>query len=600
MSLSRAALRSLCAAATLAALLGPAAGAVAQEPPTTPANGAAPAADAAAKEAPAPPRGPADPYDRGTPQGAIVGYLSAARDSDWARAARYLDLRRLPPSARDARGPILARELKIVLDRTLWVDVDAVSTDPEGDRDDGLPANREEVGQIESAEPPVPVYLDRVPRADDGVPVWKVSTATVNRIPELWHQLGDGPLVAWLPTPFFTISFLEIRLWQWIALLGLGAAAAFAAVLGVRVIHRVFRPLMRRFVALRLVSAPVTLLLGLGLFSAGRLGLGLSVPAQHAIGVLLRIGTVVALTWVCFRLVDAVAHSFDERLRGSRQPAAGSMLALGRRAAKALLGAVALLASLQSLGVNVTALMAGLGFGGLAFALAAQKSLENLFGGMTIVADQPVRVGDFCRFGDRVGTVEDVGLRSTRVRTLDRTVVTIPNAQFATMEIENFSRRDRFWYHPTIGLRYETRPDQLRWALVELRKLLYAHPLVDPNPARIRFAGFGASSLDLDIFAYVNARDYDEFLEVCEDLNLHIMDVVERAGTGFAFPSQTVYVRPDDGLDGDAGRRAEQQVTEWRGRNELPLPGFPPETIRSLDGTLTWPPEGSALRRRNG
>jgi MscS family membrane protein len=257
---------------------------------------------------------------------------------------------------------------------------------------------------------------------------------------------------------------------------------------------------------------------------------------------------------------------------------------------------LAILAILQNVGVNVTSLLAGLGVGGIAVALAAQKTLENLFGGVTIVADQPVRVGEFCRFGERVGTVEEIGLRSTRIRTLDRTVITIPNAQFSSMEVENFARRDRFWYKPTLGLRYETTPDQIRFLLVTIREILYAHPRVDPDPARVRFTGFGASSLDLEIFSYVRARDVSDYLEVAEDLNLRIMDAVAKAGTGFAFPSQTLYVRADDGSDADAAKAAEAAVQGWRERDELPLPGFPPERVRGLAGTLDYPPEGSALR----
>jgi MscS family membrane protein len=254
------------------------------------------------------------------------------------------------------------------------------------------------------------------------------------------------------------------------------------------------------------------------------------------------------------------------------------------------------LAGLDSFGFDVTALLAGLGIGGLAVALALQKTLENLFGGATLIADRPVQVGDFCRFGDKVGTVEEIGLRSTRVRTLDRTVVTIPNADFSTMQLENFARRDRIWYHPTLGLRYETTPEQLRYVLVEIRKLFYSHPRVDPEPARVRFTGFGAYSLDLEVFAYVRVTDYGEYLEVAEDLNLRIMDVVTQAGTGFAFPSQTLYVRPDPPPDAAAAASAEAEVARWRERRELPLPGFPPERLRELAGTLDYPPRGSALR----
>jgi MscS family membrane protein len=265
-------------------------------------------------------------------------------------------------------------------------------------------------------------------------------------------------------------------------------------------------------------------------------------------------------------------------------------------------GVVVFVAGVQLLsgfGFNVTALVAGLGVGGIAVALAAQKTVENVIGGVAVFFNQPVRVGEFCAFGDKLGTVEEIGLYATRVRTLDRTVVTVPNAQFSTMQIENYARRDRFWYHPRISLRYETTPDQIRYVLVEIRKMLYAHPRVDADPARVRFVGFGASSLDVDIFAYVHGADYSEFLEVAEDLNLRIMDIVSAAGSSFAFPSQTTYIESGEGLDRERAREAEERVRAWRERNELLLPRFPAETIAALDDTLAYPPAGSAVASGN-
>jgi small-conductance mechanosensitive channel len=211
-------------------------------------------------------------------------------------------------------------------------------------------------------------------------------------------------------------------------------------------------------------------------------------------------------------------------------------------------------------------IVAGLGIGGLAVALAAQKTVENLFGGLTLITDQPVRAGDFCRVGGWIGTVEDVGLRSTRIRTLDRTVVTIPNAAFAAMELENFARRDRIFFHPILNLRYETTPDQLRWLLVALKRLLVSHPMVSPEPARVRFVALGAHSLDLELFAYVRTTDFDEFLAVQEDLLLRIMDLVEESGTGFAFPSQTLYAAPDPGVDAERRVRAVEHHDDLEGR----------------------------------
>jgi MscS family membrane protein len=186
------------------------------------------------------------------------------------------------------------------------------------------------------------------------------------------------------------------------------------------------------------------------------------------------------------------------------------------------------------------------------------------------------------------------------VRTLDRTVVTIPNAEFSNLPIENFARRERMWYHPTIRLRYETSPDQLRYVLVEVRRMLYAHPKVDSTSCRIRFTGFGSSSLDLDVFSYVNESDYGTYLEVAEDLNLRIMDIVAAAGSSFAVPAQTTYFERGRGLDRDQARTAEAKVREWRERHELCLPRFPADTIAELESTLEYPPDGSAVNTKGG
>ncbi len=562
---------------------------------------AAPVAAQTGADAPAPIVGHVDRLERQTPRSSLHGYLTAAREGDDSTAAEYLDLSRMSPEERAERGPELARKFKTVLDRTLWVELEALSDEPEGVEDDELPEFRDRVGVIRTDTGAVNVFVDRVDGPDDA-PIWKISATTVERIPALYEEFGYGPLGEWLPEHFFTLSLLEIQLWQWIGLLALVFVAYLFAWFAARAALGVVRPLVARSDStlddrlLEVIAPPAQLLVGLGLFTAGSRLLGLALPAQNFFRGLEKTLAVLAFTWLMFRLVDLFSSWMSTRLKSQGRPSATAVLPMGRRLAKGVLGLLAFLAVLQNLGVNVTGLLAGLGFGGLAFALAAQKTLENAFGGVTVLADQPVRVGDFCRFGDRVGTVEDIGLRSTRVRTLERTVVTVPNAEFSTLQLENFAPRDRFWFHPRIGLRYETTPGQIRYVLVELRRMLYAHPAVDPDPARVRFVGFGASSLDIDFFVYVNAADYAGFLEVAEDLNLRVMDIIERAGTGFAFPSQTLYVGSDGGLDPEAARKAEEQVARWREEEKLFLPGFPPEEIEALRGTLDYPERGSAVK----
>ena len=247
----------------------------------------------------------------------------------------------------------------------------------------------------------------------------------------------------------------------------------------------------------------------------------------------------------------------------------------------------------EAVGIPIAPLVAGLGVGGLAIALAVRPTLENIIGGLTLFADRPVRVGDFCRYGDEIGTVEQIGLRSTRIRSLERTIVTVPNAEFSQMKLDNFAARDIRLLKTILRLRYETTPDQLRYVLAELRKLLLGHPKVTPAPARVRFVGYGAYSLDLEIFAYLHCQDQDTFLAIQEDIFLRIADIVKEGGTGFAFPSQTTYFRRDAGMDAERGREAEVKVEDWREHDRLPFPEFDPGLRREMEDILDYPPRGA-------
>jgi len=153
-----------------------------------------------------------------------------------------------------------------------------------------------------------------------------------------------------------------------------------------------------------------------------------------------------------------------------------------------------------------------------------------------------VRVGTFVKVGATMGTVEDIGLRSTRIRTMDRSLVSIPNGQISNERLEDMSSRDKFWLHPVLSLRYETTASQMRSVLGAIRNLLLEHPRVEQDSVRVRFLGFGSSSLDVEVFAYVSVFDFGSFLEIQEELLLRIMDAVQAAGTRMALPSQTTYV----------------------------------------------------------
>jgi MscS family membrane protein len=247
----------------------------------------------------------------------------------------------------------------------------------------------------------------------------------------------------------------------------------------------------------------------------------------------------------------------------------------------------------NELGVPLYGIVAGLGVGGLAIALAVRPTLENIISGLILFTDKPVRIGDFCRFGNEVGTVEAIGMRSTRIRRTDDTLVSVPNADFVQLELHNYARRRARLYETTLGLRYETTPEQLRYVLVRLREMLNGHPKVSPDKLHVRFDGFGAYSLDIALFAFIRTRDWLTYRAIREDINLRIIDIVNEAGTGFAFPSQTAYLSRDTGLDSERSREAEMRVQSWRSEGRLPFPEFDESAREAQEDILDYPPKGS-------
>jgi MscS family membrane protein len=484
-----------------------------------------------------------------TPRSAMRGYLAACHEGDFERAGRYLDVRSLAPAKR-SRAPELAKELCVVLNRTLDVDVDALSDDPEGATDDDLPPGRDVVGAIWPPSGKVDVVLERV--GGDGLPAWQIAGATVRKIAPLYKEFGYGRLTELLPAPFFDIRFLGIELWQWLGILALALLTTAIAWLVTAIALRSARLLLLRSrLAFEEQHLPVAvgamrLLLAALLFQASVFVLALPRGAHRLVTGVSKALIIFAAVWLALRITDMFAQAAERRFAASSKHAAAGMVPLLRRSTKVVMVALAIVATLQNFGFNVTGVLAALGVGGLAVALAAQKTLENLFGGVTLIADQPVRVGDLCKFGDRVGTVEDIGLRSTRVRTVERTVVSVANAEFASMQLENFALRDRIWMQATLGLRYETTTEQLHAVLDQVRKLLLSQPKVRAESARARFVAFGPTSLDVEVAGYVATTDWNEFLAIREDLFLRIIDIVIASGTDFAAARPNV-VRTEDG-----------------------------------------------------
>ena len=476
---------------------------------------------------------PTDPLGRTTPQDAVFQFIEACHARQYGKAAHYLDLRQMSAGDRQKNGPELARQLEDLLDDTPF-DIATLSRSPLGDLDDGLAASRERLLTFQVDGRPLPLELENV-ELKPGLKVWLVSADSVPMIPKAHQLLEETPLEKKLPQVLVTHELLDTRLWRWIVLVGSGVLVWFAAGFVTRAIVLIGRGLINAAAAEEF-REPVRLCLALAGFRAAMELAPPSAIVRLYIERGLAMAFFLALAWVGAVITDIVSERWRSRLDPRMRAMTYSILPLGRQVFKLLLFLIAILAVLSAWGYNTTTIMAGLGVGGLAVALAAQKTIENLFGGISVIGDRPVLVGDFGRFGKYVGTVMHIGLRSTRIRTLDRTVVSVPNGQFSTMELENFSARDKIWFHQTLSLRRDTTSDQLRRVLSSARDILKQNPKVEIGDIPVRFTGIGPYSLDVEVFAYILTPDFDVFLGVQQELLLELMWAVERAGTGLAVP----------------------------------------------------------------
>jgi MscS family membrane protein len=544
----------------------------------------------------APASSTADPLGRNTPSGTLYGFLQAAQSGNYSIAAQYLQL---PSARRLTQGDDLASKLKVVIDRSFSGDLRRISNQPEGTPQEGIPLDRQRVGTLNSGDVDADLVLVRVPDPNGGR-IWLISSDTLARVPELYEQAAVHQVETRLPQILVRNQLLGLPLWQWLAILIAIPVAWMLSWLATQVLRLPWYSWARyrqHAVAKAWSSFARPLWVLLAVLIHGILVSYIRIPVlqRHRYQQVAGVVAVIAFNWLLWRILRELMRSVRQSAILSGRMGTGSLMILGERVLKAAIFVLAIFLILGILGFNLTTPLAGLGIGGIAIAFAAQKTLENLFGGVSILGDEVIRIGDTCRFGDRVGTVEDISLRSTRIRTPDRTELFIPNGSLATMNVENLSRRDKILFNTKLGLRYETSPDQMRYVIAQVRRLLYEHPMVETEGARNRFIAFDESALTLEIFSYVLTRDYGEFLAIREDILLRIMDIVNAAGTGFAFPSQTVYLGRDTGVDKEKAERATRQVQKWREGNQLPFPDFKPADISEFSNSLPYPQPGSAV-----
>jgi MscS family membrane protein len=479
-----------------------------------------------------------------SPRATMRQFLALAERGDYEGAARLLAL----DNVNAARGAEIARRLHDVIRRRVIIDLDSISPSPDGDVTDGEPPLQDRVGLMydQDGETTRPIVLRRI--TQNGQRRWLLENQSVLALDSAYSTLTTSWTAGRLPAPLLEPGPLGLPRWKWagmllaiplvwILTLGLALALRHAASAVTRrtaatwddeLIVRLRGP-VRLFLA-SIVALPVLVLLEL------------DANVTATIWRVLRGITIVAVFWMLLRLIGVAQEYLARKAWASDHTNAQTIVPLIGRSLRVALGLLALLVAFSQFGYPVGTLLAGLGIGGIVVALAAQKTVENLFGSVSLAADRVFRVGDWVRIEDVQGTVERIGLRSTHVRTLDRTLVKIPNGRLADLRIESFGERDRIRFFTTLRLVYSTTASQLRTVLEGIDTLLRTHPRVWPDGIAVRLVGLGPYSLDVNVNAWFATTDYAEFEGIRQEVLLSLMEIIERAGTRMAMPMQVLRI----------------------------------------------------------
>jgi MscS family membrane protein len=511
----------------------------------------------------APAKTATDSFGRETPYGTVFGFLEAAQSGHYGIAAQYLQM---SAARRQTEGEAMAEKLKVVMDRAFAGSLKHVSTQPEGTTQEGVSSDRQNLGTISSGDVDVELQLARVSDPAAGK-IWLISSDTLTKIPELYDQVEARQVETRLPAWIVKHQFEGMPLWQWLALILLipvagGAGWLLLVVFQIPLLWWARRHGQPELLQWRSVSGPAWLLAGTLVHRILAAYLGMPLLQRHYYVQVTTVAVIIGANWILWRVIRWFLQRVRSRALARGHGGTGSLMLLGERMVKAVLVIMATFSILGILGFNMSTALAGLGIGGLAIGFGAQQTIANLFGGVSVLGDEVIRVGDVCRFGDRTGTVEDIGLRSTRVRTEERTLLAIPNGTVATINVENLSRREKMLFKTTLGFHLDTSSDHLRMVLSEIRRVLSGNPKVETASVRVRLIELAAAAINVELVCYILTQDFNVFAEVREDLLLQIMKFVEDSGASLASPSQKLVFSGDSATDKSSAREAAQKFAD--------------------------------------
>lgn len=508
-----------------------------------------------------------DPLGRESPRGCLMGFIKAAQEEKYSLAIQYFQTvpGRHHVSQQDEEE--LAEQFLAILNQKFVGPLDFVSKDPQGRLDDGLPPDQEKISM--GAGDTFPILLVRIEDAD-GRKLWYFSRTTLDAVPEVYDSLTYPEIEKKLPEYLVTHRIFGVPYWQW---LGIVLFIPVAFVLA-RLIVLLFEYGLRYWRKARQLPAvpidpltrigPLTFILALLIHYALVSYIGTSLLYRIYYRRIIWVCLAIAFYWLLTRITQAISARIGASLSSRGMFAERSIVSLIRRFVEVSIFILVTLIVLHGLGFDVSAALAGVGIGTLALGLGAQKTFENMFGGVSILFDKVILIGDTCKVNNQTGVVEDIGLRSTRLRTPERTLLSIPNGTMATAVIENLRFRDKFLCQQVIRLRYDLSPDHVRFVLEEIRQLLLDNPKVEDSSSRVRFIRFSDYSLDVEIYCYILESDYATFLSTQEGLLLSIMDALDKAGVVVALPTQTTFVTQDSWVDPEKAKAAKAAIEKMR------------------------------------
>jgi MscS family membrane protein len=519
--------------------------------------------------APQQPTAPADPLGRENPRGCILGFIKAAQDENYPLAVQYFQpiTIRKHPSPEDEEE--LAVQLLAILNQRFLGPLDTVSRDPQGRLDDGLPPDEERVSGVLGTNEAFPIFLVRVEDAQ-GRQLWYFSRTTLALVPKAYDSLTFPGIEKRLPPYLVEHRFLAMPLWQWLAIvIFIPVALVVARILTMLLELATYLWRKLRHQAALPIDAvtrlgPLTYVIALLIHYVLVAYIGTSLLYRIYYRRIVWIFLAMAFYWLLTRVTRAISSQIGASLSSRGMYAQRSIVSLVRRFVEVSIFIVVTLLVLHSLGFDVSTALAGVGIGTLALGLGAQKTFENMFGGVSILFDKVIQTGDTCKVNNQTGLVEDIGLRSTRLRTPERTLLSIPNGIMASSIVENLRFRDKFLCQQVIRLRYDLSPDHVRFVLGGIRELLRDDPKVEDSSARARFIRFAEYALEIEVFCYILESEYAAYLEAQEALLLSIMDSLEKAGVVVALPSQATIVTQDSWVDPEKAKAAKAAIEKLR------------------------------------